>query len=69
MNADKRFIRDPELAKRWGVSSMFIWRHERSDADFPPKYSFSSRMNLRRLDDVEAYERARKMEVSNERTT
>ena len=35
---------------------MFIYRHERSDPDFPPKYRFRFQLNARSLDDVEAYE-------------
>ena len=66
MKQERRFIRDTDLARRWDVSSMFIWRHERSDPDFPPKYQFGTRMNARSLDDVEAYEdaRRRKTEVA-----
>ena len=64
MDLDRRFIRDPDLAKRWGVSPMFIYRHEKSDPDFPPKYRLGARMNCRRVEDVEAYEKS-KREVSD----
>jgi len=53
------FLNDKQLAARWGVGRVTIWRWARTYPEFPAPVSLSPGCTRWRLADVEAWEAAR----------
>lgn len=56
----RRFLPDPQVCERYGVSDMTLYRWDHDPAtNFPKPYRFGKRFKYRALDELEAWERAR----------
>ena len=53
------FLRDTDLAKRYGVSRNTIWRWARENGDMPQPVRLTPGCSRWRLADLEAWERAK----------
>lgn len=53
------YLSDKQLAARFYVSRLTIWRWHRTDPTFPRSVSLSPQCTRWRLDEIEAWERER----------
>jgi len=62
MADDQKYLRESQLAERWGYDTATVakWRREETD-NVPKHYCFNGRDCLYKIDDVRAFERSKKV--------
>ena len=64
MGTHEEFLRDTDLADRYGVTRVTIWRWRQTQPDFPRPIYLSANCTRFRLSDVLAWEEKRAKEAA-----
>jgi predicted DNA-binding transcriptional regulator AlpA len=59
MAATERFLKDVEVAARYGVSRQTVWRWTKHDPTFPRPVKLSDQATRFRLSELETWEKAK----------